>query len=298
MGRNALLPKPLPSDELAVGQFITHPLKPELDGFYSSTAAGSVDELNDYFIQLRYKDVFSLDQEGRFAQSYGAKFDLGKIYRKPNLLSVLAEQMIQRVSKKPLQAFEAVCADPEALAWITDMVEKGQDFFFVAGITEFKNAVFKRAVLQDGGVSNKLREEPIEKGAKVPKAVRRDSILGLGTEANLSGVFGMDVRRVMARIGRPEEPHTIGDLKAKWVYHKIPDSELQLMVGLGEQVQADELRSMLDLTEEDVQVNLDNISRLGMDALTAAASPLLKASSPALRGRSPSPHPGMKHLRI
>ena len=296
MGRNALLPKPLPSDEVAVGQFLIHPLHPERDGFYSNKAAADVDELNDYFIQLRYKDLFSVDQEGRFAQSYGAKFDLGKIYRQPNLLTVTAEQMIQRVSRSPREAFEAVCADPEAQEWIAGLARKGQEFFFVAGITEFKNAVFKRAALQDGGASNRLREGPIEKNAKVPRVVRRDSRLGLGTDAHLSGVFGMEVRRVHARITRPEEPHAVSDLGQYWIYHDIPGERLQLMIGLDEPLRPDELRLMLDLSEEDVKGNLDAISNLSMHALSAAASPMLRASSPALRGRSPSPHPAMLRL--
>ncbi|OCL09130.1 hypothetical protein AOQ84DRAFT_354162 [Glonium stellatum] len=296
MGRNALLPKPLPSDEVAVGQFLIHPLHPERDGFYSDKAAEAVDELNDYFIQLRYKDVFSVDQEGRFAQSYGAKFDLGKIYRQPNLLTVAAEQMVQRVSRSPHEAFEAVCADPEAREWIAGLARAGQEFFFVAGITEFKNAVFKRAALQDGGASSRLRETPIEKGAKVPRVVRRDTKLGLGTDVRLSGVFGMDVRRVRARITRPEEPHAVSDLGWYWTYYDIPGQHLQLMIGLDDPLQPDELRLMLNLSEEDVKGNLDAISSLSMHALSAAASPLLKASSPALRGRSVSPHPAMLRL--
>jgi len=62
------------------------------------------------------------------------------------------------------------------------------------------------------------------------------------------------------------------------------------------QLKADELRLMLNLTDEDVQGNLDAISQLSLDAVSAAASPMLHPSSPALRGRSPSPNPAM--LRV
>jgi len=295
--RIALLPKPIASDEVAVGQLLVHPLHPEIDGFYSEKQAAAVDELNDYFIQLRYKDLFSIDTEGRFAQNFGARFDLGQVYRKPNLLSVNAEQMIQRISKKPQTAFETVCEDPEAQAWIAQLAKDEKPFYIVLGVTEFKNAVFKRAVLQDGGVSNRLREQPIEKGAKVPRVVRCDSTLGLGTEAHLSGVFGMDIRRVKARISRRQEPHSVDDLKWTWTYYNLPGSPgLQLMVGLGDSLKAEELRLMLDLSDEDVRGNLDAISSLSMDALHAAASPMLRPSSPALRGRSPSPNPATLRL--
>ncbi|KAF2467872.1 uncharacterized protein BDR25DRAFT_305318 [Lindgomyces ingoldianus] len=293
---HGLLPKPLPADEVTVGQLLVHPLHPEKDGFYSEQAHAEIDDLNDYHIQLRYKDLFSVDAEGRFMTNYGAKFDLGRIYRQPNLLRVSAEQMIQRTSMQPARAFEAVCEDPEARAWILNLPGDNKEFYIVVGVTELKNAVFRRAKLQDAGASNRLNELPIEKGAKVPRAVRRDSTLGLGTEAHVSAVFGMDVRRVSARITRPEEPHTLSDLGFRWYYHDIPGSEHkeQLMIGLGGALKANELRLMLDLSEEDVQANLDTISQLSLDALSAAASPMLRPSSPALRGRSPSPHPTLR----
>ncbi|KAF2865733.1 hypothetical protein BDV95DRAFT_585761 [Massariosphaeria phaeospora] len=295
---HGLLPKPLPSNDVVVGQLVLDPLHPERDGFWSELAREQVDDLNDYHIQLRYKDVFSVDTEGRFLANYGAKFDLGRVYRQPNLLTVTAEQMIQRTSQSPSKAFEAVLSDPEARDWIHGLAAKQQDFYIVVGLTELKNAVFKRAKLQDAGASNRLSEQPIEKGAKVPRVVRRDSTLGRGSEAHVSGVFGMDVRRVQARITRPEEPHALADLGFRWSYYNVPGSTTkeQLMVGLGKPLKADELRTMLDLTEEDVQTNLDAISQLSLDALSAAASPMLRPSSPALRGRSPSPHPMLRGL--
>ncbi|KAF2652056.1 hypothetical protein K491DRAFT_71241 [Lophiostoma macrostomum CBS 122681] len=293
---HGLLPKPLPADEVTVGQLLIHPLHPEKDGFLSQAASAEIDDLNDYHIQLRYKDLFSVDQEGRFMTNYGAKFDLGRVYRQPNLLTVFAEQMIQRDSQHPIRAFQAVLEDPQAREWITRIVQAGKEIYIVMGVTELKNAVFKRAKLQDAGASNRLNELPIEKGAKVPKAVRRDSTLGLGTETKVSGVFGMDVRKVTARITRPEVPHDLADIDYRWYYYDIPGSTTkeQLMVGLGQPLKANELRLMLDLSEEDVKTNLDAISQLSLDALSAAASPMLRPNSPALRGRSPSPHPSLR----
>ncbi|KAF2703034.1 hypothetical protein K504DRAFT_508441 [Pleomassaria siparia CBS 279.74] len=293
MGLNALLPKPLSANDVVVGQLLAHPLHPEKDGFYSEISHEEVDDLNDYNIKLRYKDIFSVDQEGRFMANYGAKFDLGRIYRQPNLLSVTSEQMIQRSSQSPTATFEAVCNDPEARQWIYNLARENKDMYIVVGVTELKNATFKRAKLQDAGASKRLNELPIESGAKVPRAVRRNSTLGIGSERYVSGVFGMDVRRVVARITVPAEPHNLADIGYRWGYYDIPDSKNkeQLIVGLGESLKANELRLMLDLSKEDVQTNLDAISQLSLDALSAAASPLLRPSSPALRGRSPSPHP-------
>lgn len=297
-----LLPKPLPADVLVVGQLLTHPLHPERDSFYPDKAHAEIDDLNDFHIQLRYKDLFSVDTEGRFMTNYGAKFDLGRIYRQPNLLTVKAEQMIQRTSQSPSQVFQAVCNDPEAREWIYEQVKAGKPLYVVLGLTELKNAVFKRGKLRDAGASNRLNETPIEKDANVPKPLRgrsESNLGGLGTEPHISGVFGMDVRRVIARVTTPAEPHSLEDIGYRWTYHDVPNSsnKEQLMIGLGKQLKADELRLMLDLSEEDVQGNLDAISQLSLDALSAAASPMLLPSSPALRGRSPSPNPAMlRHL--
>ena len=296
---HGLLPKPLPANDVIVGQLLTHPLHPERDGFHSETAHDEVDALNDYHIQLRYKDVFSVDSEGRFMTNYGAKFDLGRVFRQPNLLTVTAEQMIQRNSMAPARAFEAVCKDPEAQKWIHEQAEQHKDFFMVVGVTELHHAAFKRARLQDAGASKRLNETPLEKDAKVPRSIaRRNSTLGgIGAgDPHVSGVFGMDIRRCMARITTPAEPHSLSDIAYHWAYYNVPGSTTkeQLMVGLGSPLKANELRLMLDLSEEDVQGNLDAISQLSLDALSAAASPMLRPHSPALRGRSPSPHPLLK----
>jgi hypothetical protein len=150
---------------LIVGQLLTHPLHPERECFYSNTAHEEVDDLNDYQIKLRYKDLYSLDQEGRFLTNYGARFDLGRVYRQPNLLTVKAEQMIQRTSQDSTAVFEAVCNDPDARTWIYDTVKAGKPLYIVLGITELKNAVFKRARLQDNGASS--REPPRQTWALV-----------------------------------------------------------------------------------------------------------------------------------
>ncbi|KAF2125276.1 hypothetical protein P153DRAFT_369963 [Dothidotthia symphoricarpi CBS 119687] len=291
---HGLLPKPIPADLITVGQLLTHPLHPERDCFLSDIAQEEVEDLNDYHIQLRYRDIFSIDTEGRFMTNYGHKFDLGRIYRQPNLLTVKAEQMIQRTSQSPSQAFQAVCNDPEARQWIYDTAKEGKELYIVLGVTELKDAVFKRAKLHDAGASKRLNESPIEQGANIPTPLR-STLGGLGSEPNISGIFGMDVRRVMARVTTPAEPHSLTDIDYRWVYYDVPDSahKEQLMVGLGKQLKADELRLMLDLSEEVVQGNLNVISQLSLDALSAAASPMLRPSSPALRGRSPSPHPAM-----
>jgi hypothetical protein len=298
MVQNALLPKPLASAALVVGQLLTDPLHPERDSFYPDAAHSEVDDLNDFHIQLRYKDLYSVDTEGRFMTNYGAKFDLGKIYRQPNLLTVKAEQMIQRTSQRPSRAFQAVCNDPEARTWMAEQIKAGKPLYIVLGLTELKNATFKRAKLHDAGASSRINETPIEKDAKVPKPLRGRSeanLGGLGTEPSISGVFGMEVRRVTARLTTPTEPHKLEDLKYRWYYYDVPGSsnKEQLMVGLGEALKANDLRLMLDLTVEDVQGNLDAISKLSLDALSATASPMLKPSTPMLRGRSPSPHPAM-----
>ncbi|PVH93729.1 hypothetical protein DM02DRAFT_215736 [Periconia macrospinosa] len=297
---HGLLPKPLSANDVVVGQLLSHPLHPDRDCFYSDTAHEDVDSLNDTHIKTRYKDLFSVDAEGRFMAAYGAKFDLGKVYRQPNLLRVTAEQIIQRECQQPVQAFQFVCNDVESQKWIYNLVKDKQTdtFYMVVGTTELHKAIFKRARLQDAGASTRLSETAIENNARVPRAIARQSssLGGIGHEPHVSGVFGMDVRRCIARITTAAEPHQLSDIGYSWLYYDVagtPNKE-QLAIGMGDALKADELRLMLDLSEEDVQTNLDAISQLSLDALSAAASPMLRPSSPALRGRSPSPHPLLK----
>jgi hypothetical protein len=294
---HGLLPKPLSANDVVVGQLLSHPLHPERDCFYSDTAHEDVDSLNDTHIKTRYKDLFSVDAEGRFMAAYGAKFDLGKVYRQPNLLRVTAEQIIQRESQQPILAFQLVCNDVETQKWVRSLIKEKQTntFYMVVGTTELHKATFKRARLQDAGASTRLSESIIERNARVPRAIaRQNSSLGaIGHDPHVSGVFGMDVRKCIARVTTAAEPHQLEDIGYHWVYYHVPgtESKEQLAIGMGESLKPDELRLMLDLTEEDVQTNLDAISQLSLDALSAAASPMLRPSSPALRGRSPSPHP-------
>ncbi|EAT77152.2 hypothetical protein SNOG_15487 [Parastagonospora nodorum SN15] len=234
MVQHGLLPKPLPSDLLTVGQLLTHPLHPEPHTKKSTISTTTTSN-------LRYKDVFSVDSEGRFITNYGAKFDLGRIFRQPNLLTVRAEQMIQRTSQSKAQAFQAVCNDPEARTWISEQVKAGKPLYVVLGITELKNASFKRAKLHDAGASNRLNETPLENDAKVPKSIRARadaSLGGIGSAPTISGVFGMDVRHVQARITTPAEPHRLEDIGYHWYYYDVPgsSSKEQLIVGLGEQL--------------------------------------------------------------
>ena len=298
MVQNALLPKPIPASAVAVGQLLTDPLHPERDSFYPDKAHDEVDDLNDFHIQLRYKDLYSLDNEGRFMTNYGAKFDLGRIYRQPNLLTVKAEQMVQCTTQSPTKAFEAVCSDADARTWMAEQIQAGKPLYIVLGLTELKNATFKRAKLRNAGASNRLNELPLEKDAKVPRSLRgksEASLGGIGTEPLISGVFGMDVRRIVARLTTPVEPHRLEDIGYRWYYYDVPGTtnNEQLAVGLGKPLKANELRLMLDLSKEDVQDNRDAISKLSLDAMSATASPMLKPSTPMLRGRSPSPHPTM-----
>jgi len=239
-----LLPKPLPADEIAVGQFLANPLDPMHNTFFS-TASPSDEDLSDFHIQMRYRDLFSLDPSGHFAASYGSKCDLGKVWRKQNLLSVQADQMIYRSLKEPGLAFDAICRDPEAREWITELAARKRPFYWVAGIKELRNAKFKHAQPSESG----LVEMPIEPTTRVPMVVRRDSTMG-EVEAQNSGVFGMDIRKVQARIGSPEEPHSLEDLDWSWNYFDIP-GDGQLMIGLGEPVSGDELRQMAHWMERD-----------------------------------------------
>jgi hypothetical protein len=267
----------------------------------STTSAELESTASDCFIHSRYKDLFSLDSHGRFAQAYGAKFDLGKVWRQRNLCTVNADQMIHRMLDNPTEAFDAICEDQEVQEWIMKQKQPCQ-IYFVTGIKELKNARFKKAQLGDGGISKRLLETPLAGDARVPRSVKVKDVGGAGSpngkETVLNGVFGLAVSSVKARVNNIEEPHEPGDVGYLWSYKRIEvdGAVKQLMIGLGPPVPAEVLKDMLDPSEDDVAIDLSALSAMSESALTATHSPMLMAHSPAFRGRSPSPNPSA--LRI
>lgn len=54
-------------------------------------------------------------------------------------------------------------------------------------------------------------------------------------------ITAIELREVKCRIGAPSEPHCISDIDYEWTYHWLDAEDLQLAVGLGKIVRAEDL---------------------------------------------------------
>ncbi|KAH9869878.1 hypothetical protein J1614_006799 [Plenodomus biglobosus] len=54
-------------------------------------------------------------------------------------------------------------------------------------------------------------------------------------------ITAIELREVKCRIGAPSEPHCISDVDYEWIYHWLDGEDMQLAVGLGKVVRAEDL---------------------------------------------------------
>ena len=244
-----LLPEPLPSDTLALGQLLSNPLAPSSVSFVSPSTLQAHD-VSELLVQFQYRNIISLDLESRLAASLN---DLKLGTTRENILLVQADEMKYRSLKHPNVTFDSICQDPAAQQWIREMTLRNQPFYFIVGLQELKNASFKHALANDGPSGTSTTDAPTN--FTLPIHTRCDSSME-ATDLARSGVFGLEVRRVQCRIGTPDEPHSVEDINFTWNYLRANpaswEEDLQLSVGLGRPLKPAELRRLAGMDEENL----------------------------------------------
>lgn len=240
MSAPVLLPAPLASDSLALGQLLVDPLNPESTSFISQTASPAVSEPQ---LQSRYQDVIHHDDQGRFVSSLSG---FSRLPTEDNLLLMQADQMSYTSLRNPDAAFDALRRDTSAQSFLRKMSAENKPLYYVVGIQKLNNPTFKRAVVKEGSVA----EAPSAGDPKI-HLPRQDSATDL-KEKNKDAVFGIDVRKVSCRVGSADEPHNLEDIDYSWSYHKLGGpEELQLSIGLGKPLEANELRALAGIVSDD-----------------------------------------------
>ncbi|KAF1935499.1 hypothetical protein EJ02DRAFT_124218 [Clathrospora elynae] len=180
----AILPLPLPADELPCGQLVSKKSK------HTSTAL----EDRDYDdIGTRwYKDViFFNSSSGRFVESFGGTHLLQKPLDKGTEAGTIeAEEQRVRLLKDADAALQKVWQDEAAKKWIKEQGEAG----FVVAHRQVSNASYKRARLVDVGTGN--WEVVRETGGQYTAGKRRDSGLPIETNSKWD-VVGVVVRKIV-----------------------------------------------------------------------------------------------------
>ncbi|OCL11651.1 hypothetical protein AOQ84DRAFT_182453 [Glonium stellatum] len=244
-----LLPEPVPSSALVLGQLLPNPLAP-LSASFVSPSTLQADHLSESLVQSQYRDIISVDHESRLAASLNG-LELGTTPE--NVLHVQADEMEYKSLKQPNITFDSICQDPAAQQWIQEMALRNQPLYFIVGLRELKNASFKNAPVNDGPLRTSATDAPAS--FTLPIHTRRDSSMEIVNSA-ASGVFGLEVRKVQCRIGRPDEPHSIEDINFTWNYLKANpasrEEDLQLSVGLDRALKPAELRRLAGTDDEDL----------------------------------------------
>ncbi|KAJ4373130.1 hypothetical protein N0V83_003421 [Neocucurbitaria cava] len=246
-----VLPAPLSSTSITLGQLVTDPLYADSPSLKPSTTPAH----KESHTQSKYEDTVAHDEYGRFTSTrFISKLCGQPHYSHENLLLLNAEQMSHTTIDKPSLVFNTLRKDSTTRSFLRKMAHQNKPVYFVTGVQTLKNPSFKRAIVEHGVVAE----------AKAPASqfrlpVRRvDSAASLDngnsnstsatTESSDESVLAVELLKVKCRVGPSSEPHSVADLDYAWSYHVLDDDEddedLQLSIGLGKALQATELRGL------------------------------------------------------
>ncbi|KAF1844115.1 uncharacterized protein K460DRAFT_379120 [Cucurbitaria berberidis CBS 394.84] len=247
MSRLLVLPTPLSSTSITLGQLVTDPLYAVSASLKPSTTPA----YKESHVQLKYEDTVAHDEYGRFTSTrFVSQLSGQPHYSHENLLLLSAEEMSHTTLHKPAAVFNTLRQDSVTRSFLRKMAYQNKPVFFVTGVQTLKNPSFKRAVIEDGLVAE----------AKAPQfrlPVRRvDSASSLDNSSHIKEaeepVLAVELLKVKCLFGAPSAPHSIADLDYEWSYHTIDEGEgLQLSIGLGNPLQATELRALAGISSEE-----------------------------------------------
>ncbi|KAF1847964.1 uncharacterized protein K460DRAFT_363974 [Cucurbitaria berberidis CBS 394.84] len=180
----AILPKPLPADELPCGQLVSKKSK--------HTPTALEDRDYDDIGTRWYKDVFFFNTDsGHFVESFGGTHLLQKPLDKGTEAGTIeAEEQRVRLLKDENASLQKVWQDEAAKKWIKEQDEAG----FVIAHRQVSNASYKRARLVDVGNNN--WEVVREVGGEDNSGKRRNSELPIRTDSKWD-VVGVVVKKII-----------------------------------------------------------------------------------------------------
>lgn len=231
MSHILILPTPLPSSSITLGQLLSNPL----DSKSASLKPTTEPACNKPATQSRYEDTIAQDEEGRFVSNIGkASTSLD------NSVVLSADEMSLASLKDPSGAFEALRHDTEAQAFLRKSAQQDQPLYFVTGVQRLKNASYRSLPAREGSTA-----EVTGRQSRLPMHVRCDSAEPeTKEEKSEESVLAVELMKVTCRVGAKDEPHTLEDIDYVWTYHSLEEPDLQLSIGLGKTLEAKELRAL------------------------------------------------------
>lgn len=259
-----VLPVPLPSSDIALGQLVTDPLHLE----YASLKPTSAPAHKEKTFQVKYEDTVAHDDYGRLTSTrFVSKLSGQPHYSHENLLLLNAEKMSFTAIEKPSAVFDTLRNNPTTLSFLRKMALRHQPVYFVAGLQTLHKPSFKRAKVEHGLVA-----EAADLPSLRPPVRRIDSASSISSsitdKAPENSVLAVELLKVKCRVGDRDEPHSISDLEYNWSYHPLED-DLLLSIGLGKPLEASEMRALGGFESEDLyeDASYDSYSSSSEDGL-------------------------------
>lgn len=226
MATAALLPAPVASGTIRIGQLLTDPLNAHGDSFISEHDSLP---LKAPVLQTDFSETIYRDDGGRFIakQSY------------PNAAAVMvqADQMIHTTLRDPLSAFRYTSRRASSQAYLHKAALRRQPLFFVTGLQKLINPRFTSS-------------NPDDPATEKSQSYRHDSGVGLKEQDN-DVIYAVQLRKVFCRIGTPEEPQRPSDVGYVYKHYRLQGEEnLQLAVGFGQSVTPAEFRTLVSMSSD------------------------------------------------
>ncbi|USP80155.1 uncharacterized protein yc1106_07429 [Curvularia clavata] len=235
-----VLPAPLPSTALTLGQLITDPLSSKSESLKPSTAPPSKQTTYP-----KHKDTIIYDDNGRFTSTHSFS-NSNQASSHANLLDLTAEQMTHTTLEQPNTFFNQLRRDTATRTFLRKMTQEQTPVYFVTSIHTVRNPVFKKGSTEDRPGSPHLRL-PVR---RVDSASDITSSTKDPQQQDEECVLAVELLKVKCRVGASNEPHDLSDIEYSWSYHapeeleEEEDGEEQLSIGLGKPLEANELRAL------------------------------------------------------
>jgi hypothetical protein len=247
-----VLPAPLPSTALTVGQLITDPLANK-----SASLAPSRAPPSEQTTQSNYQATITYDDNGRFTSTNSPSNPPSSSH--PNLLNLTASKMTHTTLSSPTAFFNQLRRDTATRTFLRNMTQHQTPVYFVTSLQTVHAPVFRRAP----GTQDCTEVAPDSPHFRL--SVRRvDSASDMhasstgqqnadGDDANNECVLAVELRKVKCCVGASSEPHALEDVEFEWSYHGLEDvndedenedDDGQLAIGLGKPLEVDEFRTL------------------------------------------------------
>jgi len=219
MSTTIILPTPVASSSITVGQLLLDPLNPDFDSFINPNDSLP---LRAPSVQSHYKESVSQDDNGRFTPN-----TLSSTYSsRENTVLVEADEMSYITLRDSLAAFRYISRRATSQSYLHKMALRRQPLYFVTGLKKLMNPSFKSTSSLRQFQSRLVSETPTE-----------------------DVIFAIEMRKVVSRVGSPEEPQGPADMAYSWKHYQLQgENDLQLAVGLGRPVEAAEFRAFAGIS--------------------------------------------------